>query len=150
MWDELRLVSFYVRMIVAISIEGSVVNTGAPSFLIVDDNEPLRNIIVRVIRKAAPQAVIQEVAFVRDALHALHGGTFNALVVDYRLPDGDGADVIRWVRAHSMPLPIIAISGLNVDREMEAIGADYILNKPFHIDRLLTIVRTILEETPTV
>ncbi len=125
-------------------------NTGAPSFLIVDDNEPLRNIIVRVIRKASPQAVIREAACVRDALVLLREHACNALVVDYRLPDGDGADVIRWVRARSMSLPIIAISGLNVDREMEAIGADYVLNKPFHIDRLLTIVRTILEETPTV
>lgn len=124
--------------------------TEAPSFLIVDDNEPLRHIIVRVIRKAAPHAHIHEAAFVRDALRALNDNQFDALVVDYRLPDGHGAEVIRWVRARALSLPIIAISGLNVDGEMHAVGADYVLNKPFHIDRLLTIVRAILEKTTNI
>jgi DNA-binding response OmpR family regulator len=121
------------------------VNAEVPAFLIVDDNQPLRDILVRVIRKAAPHAVIEEVASVRAALHALHARSFAIVIVDHRLPDGDGAEVIRWVRARTLPVSIIATSGLNVEQEMLAVGADYVLRKPFPLERLLTIVRTLTE-----
>lgn len=122
-------------------------NVEVPAFLIVDDNQPLRNILVRVIRKAAPHAVIEEAALVRDALQALQARPFGVVIVDQRLPDGDGADVIHWVRAHNLPVTIIATSGLNVEQEMQAVGADYVLRKPFPLERLLTIVRTLTEST---
>lgn len=115
------------------------------SFLVVDDNVPLSDIIVRVIHRVAPQATVTQVDRVAEALTALQTTSFTALIVDYHLPDGQGVDVIRWVRDHNMDLPIIAISGLNVDREMQAVGADHVLGKPFHIDRLMTILHSIIE-----
>ncbi len=123
--------------------QGKIVNAEAPTFLIVDDNQPLRDILVRVIRKAAPHALIEEVALVRDALEALQTHPFAVVIVDHHLPDGDGAAVIRWVRARNLPVTIIATSGLNVEQEMQAVGANYILRKPFPLERLLTIVRTL-------
>jgi CheY-like chemotaxis protein len=118
-----------------------------PSFLIVDDNVPLRDVIVRVIRKIAPGAAVTQVDGVKEAFVALQSTAFTAMIIDYRLPDGDGVEVIRWVRQRGQALPVIAVSGLNVDREMQAVGANYVLSKPFHIDRLMQIVRTILEQS---
>jgi DNA-binding response OmpR family regulator len=118
-----------------------------PAFLVVDDNVPLRNIILRVIRKLSPDAAVIEVDRVEDALSALQARPFTAMIIDYRLPDGDGVEVIRWARSHEMALPIIAISGLNVEREVQAVGANYTLSKPFHIDRLTQMLRAIVEQS---
>ncbi len=115
------------------------------SFLVVDDNVPLSDIIARVIHRVAPQAAVIQVDHVAEAITALQTTRFTALIVDYRLPDGEGVEVIRWVRDRGIDLPIIAISGLNVDREMQAVGADHVLGKPFHIDRLMTILESIVE-----
>lgn len=142
-----RLVPLCVPMGMLLNTQGKIV-AQSPAFLIVDDNQPLRDILVRVIRKAAPHAVIQEVASVRDALQVLQAHLFAVVIVDHRLPDGDGAKVIRWVRTHNVPTTIIATSGLNVEQEMQAVGADYVLRKPFPLERLLTIiVHTLTEST---
>lgn len=116
-----------------------------PRILIVDDNAPLRAVIVRVIQKIAADAAIVEVERVAPAIEALQKERFTALIVDYHLPDGYGIEIVRWARAHCADLLIVATSGLHVEREMHAVGAHYCLDKPFDIDRLMLILRIILE-----
>ena len=67
-------------------------------------------------------------------------------MLDLGLPDGDGKDVIRWVRQGS-DLPIIVLSAR--DREVEKIealdlGADDFVNKPFGVGELMARLRAAL------
>ena len=67
-------------------------------------------------------------------------------MLDLGLPDGDGKDVIRQVRAWS-DVPIVVLSAR--DREAEKIealdlGADDFVNKPFGVGELMARLRTAL------
>lgn len=71
------------------------------------------------------------------------------VLLDLNLPDVDGVDVIRAVRAHSS-LPIIVLSARDEERDrvtaLDA-GADDYVSKPFGIEELLARVRVALRHT---
>lgn len=73
-------------------------------------------------------------------LQALHTQTFDLLIVDWHLPDMDGPDVVRWVRAHSGPqLPILFITHRQEERDIVhglACGADDFMVKPVRVGEL--------------
>jgi two-component system KDP operon response regulator KdpE len=83
---------------------------------------------------------------VAEATRRIAADTPEIVVLDLGLPDGDGKDVIRQVRAWSQ-VPIIVLSAR--DREAEKIealdlGADDFVNKPFGVGELLARMRTAL------
>ena len=72
------------------------------------------------------------------------GGALISLVLtDLQLPDGNGLDLVRTLRARGDLRPIVALTAnaLKGDRErcLEA-GMDDFLSKPFHFDRLREIL----------
>jgi len=70
----------------------------------------------------------------------------DVIILDLGLPDMDGTDVIRHVRATSST-PIVVLSVRGAEREKVAaldLGADDYLTKPFGIDELLARVRVAL------
>jgi two-component system KDP operon response regulator KdpE len=70
----------------------------------------------------------------------------DVIILDLGLPDMDGTDVIRHVRATSST-PIVVLSVRGAEREKVGaldLGADDYLTKPFGIDELLARVRVAL------
>jgi len=84
---------------------------------------------------------------------ALHGrGTFDAIVLDLMLPDVDGLEVCRQLRAHGADTPILMLTarGDAMDRVVGLeMGADDYLPKPFEPRELLARLRAILRRRPT-
>ncbi len=72
---------------------------------------------------------------------------YGAMILDLGLPDGNGLDMIRRLRAQANPLPILVITARG-DLEsriagLEA-GADDYLAKPFSPDELVARLRAVL------
>ncbi|AOY91549.1 hypothetical protein BKK79_06760 [Cupriavidus sp. USMAA2-4] len=64
-------------------------------------------------------------------------------VIDLGLPDGDGIDLIDWLRAHGRRLGIIVVSARSSTAERVRglmIGADHYLGKPFDLEELAATV----------
>jgi two-component system phosphate regulon response regulator OmpR len=82
----------------------------------------------------------------RAGLERLAGEAFDALVLDLMLPDMDGLEVCRQVRATSdLPVLMLTARGDAMDRVVGLeLGADDYLPKPFEPRELLARLRAIL------
>lgn len=89
-----------------------------------------------------------------DALRLCHYNDPDLLLLDLRLPDASGLDVLREIRAATGPtgrfdpgLPIIVLSGRATDvdrvRGLEAGADDYVI-KPFHYQEVAARIRSVL------
>ena len=70
-------------------------------------------------------------------------------LIDVRLPDGSGIDLVRWLRANDVAAPVLMISGHGTIAEaVEATraGAFDFLEKPLSRDKVLLSLRHALEE----
>ena len=77
-------------------------------------------------------------------------GRADLYVLDVRLPDGNGIDVLRSLRDNDDPTPAVMISGHGTIRDaVEAthIGAFDFLEKPLARDRVLLVVKNALERS---
>jgi len=81
-----------------------------------------------------------------SGLAALRRGSFDALILDVMLPDLDGFEVCRRVRAkNALPILMLTARGDETDRIVGLeLGADDYLPKPFNPRELLARLRAIL------
>ena len=109
--------------------------------LIVDDESNLRRILAGIVRAAGHDAV--EAADLASARVALARGTFDVLLADQRLPDGDGLALVAECREREPGLAVIMITAYaSVELAVEAMraGAFDFLAKPFHPDQVAAVV----------
>jgi two-component system phosphate regulon response regulator OmpR len=88
-------------------------------------------------------------ASAEEGLKTLREGGFDALVLDVMLPDGDGFEVCRRVRAESdIPILMLTARGEETDRIVGLeLGADDYLPKPFNPRELLARLRAVLRRS---
>ncbi len=104
------------------------------TILVVDDHETNRDVLTRRLEKQGH--AVQTAANGKEALELLEAGDFDAVLLDIMMPEMDGYETLRHVRAQDKwrYLPVIMISAVH---EMEAVvrciemGADDYLPKPF-------------------
>jgi CheY-like chemotaxis protein len=114
--------------------------------LIVDDD--MRNIFAMTSFLERYEVDIQSAENGRDALSILenNGGAFDVILMDIMMPDMDGYETMRRIRAMEKyrDLPILALTAkaMKGDREkcIEAGASDYIA-KPVDTEHLLSILR---------
>jgi two-component system copper resistance phosphate regulon response regulator CusR len=114
--------------------------------LLVEDTPRLRDTLVRTLR--ADGHAVDAAADGREALAFLDGFAYDIVVLDLMLPDMDGLDVLRRLRAGSSGTRVLVLSARDqVADRVEALnlGADDYLVKPFAHDelaaRLLALAR---------
>jgi DNA-binding NtrC family response regulator len=123
----------------------------APTVLVVDDEEDLREAMRRMLERrgfatltAAGQAEAEAVC--RD-----HGGTIDLLLTDLTLPGASGGDLARVATSMRPDLRVLYVSGLPkevaVGRGLVAKEAA-LVQKPFTSDRLAEAVRRVLDPDP--
>ncbi len=82
-----------------------------------------------------------------NALQLIQDNTFDAVLLDIRLPGMSGLDVCRKLRQWNLDIPILMLTARSfVEQRVEGLdaGADDYLTKPFEIVELLARVRALL------
>jgi DNA-binding response OmpR family regulator len=112
--------------------------------LLVEDDERLAAMVAEYL---APHGLeVTVAASAARGLDLARRGTFDAVLLDVMLPDQDGFEVCRRLRAASdVPIVMLTARGDDTDRIVGLeLGADDYLPKPFNPRELLARVRAIL------
>jgi DNA-binding response OmpR family regulator len=113
--------------------------------LVVEDEPDMARLIAA--RLAAAGMLCDTVGSCAEAEAAVAVAPFALALVDRRLPDGDGADLVRRLRRVRPGLPVILVTALDaVAHRVQGLdaGADDYLTKPFAGDELLARIRAAL------
>lgn len=119
----------------------------ANSILVVDDDPLVRATIVGALNELGYQTA--EAGCGEAALAAMRADEPPSLVIlDYVMPDMDGAEVAREIAALDPDLPIVFSTGHAALRALRAAAGDDVpvLSKPFTLDELDDLVRERLIE----
>ena len=112
--------------------------------LVVEDDPEVRDVLTRVIREAA--WAVDAAPDGRRALDLLRGNTYDLAVLDVGLPDVDGFELCRQLRAGGDRTPVLLLTARNAVndrvRGLDA-GADDYLAKPFAVSELLARLRAL-------
>jgi DNA-binding response OmpR family regulator len=119
----------------------------AQRVLIIDDDESLAAMLSEYLGTLGLAVTTRPSA--TEGLQRLRQGGLDALILDVMLPDLDGFEVCRQVRAMSdIPILMLTARGEEMDRIVGLeLGADDYLPKPFHPRELLARLRAILRRS---
>lgn len=117
------------------------------TILTADDSASMRQMISFTLRDAGYDVV--EAVDGRDALAKLTASTPHMLITDLNMPNMDGIELIRQVRAlpQCKYIPIVMLTTESQDakkQEGRAAGASGWIVKPFRIEQLVMVARKLL------
>ncbi len=117
---------------------------GTPTVLVVDDEATILRLITMHLEMNAMRVRIARNG--AEALAALDTEPADLVVLDVMMPEMDGAEALRRIRATSdIPVIMLTASTQDADRvRLLAAGADDCLTKPFNPDELAARVETVL------
>jgi two-component system OmpR family response regulator len=113
--------------------------------LLVEDQKMLADLVAANLRRSG--FTVDAVGLVEEARAAMETMSYAIVLLDLRLPDGDGFEIIRWMRRRRDSTPIIVMTARDrlADRvEGLNLGADDYVVKPFAHEELLARVQAVL------
>jgi len=113
--------------------------------LIVDDDDVDRERVIRCLRRFPGVIDLTEAASLAEASAALQTNRFDTIIIDGRLGDGEGLDVLQFIaNENGVVCPVILVTGFSSERD--AVHAmrngvyDYIPKHELDASRLVPVV----------
>lgn len=119
--------------------------------LLVEDEKELADALTAALEKQG--VVIDHAMLLADAHELARQNAYDAIILDRRLPDGEGLTFIPQLRREGVVTPVIVLTARNDPKErIEGLdgGADDYLGKPFLVDELMARVRAVLRRPASV
>lgn len=119
----------------------------AKIIMTVDDSASVRQMVSFTLREAGYDVL--EASDGRDALNKLNGVKVNMIVTDLNMPNMDGIELIRNVRANGdnkfVPIIMLTTESQNEKKaEGKTAGATGWIVKPFKQEQLLAVIKKVL------
>src|SRR5699024_2351038 len=108
-----------------------------PTILIVDDEQQMRRMLKLYLRH---EFELKEAENGQEAVEILKTNTIDLVLLDIMMPEMDGIETCKQMKAISPNVPIILLTALNdTSQKVEGlnIGADDYIIKPFDTEELL-------------
>jgi len=105
--------------------------------LLVEDNKDLAVNVTLYLSKEG--YVVENVLNYDSAIQKLAGFDYDVVLLDLMLPDGNGLDILRFLKGQSPDTGVLILSAKNaLEDKVEGLelGADDYLPKPFHLSEL--------------
>ena len=115
--------------------------------LVVDDEDSLRTLLKSELESQGFE--VDEADGGRIAMKALNDSRYDVVVLDIRMPDMDGLDVLKNIRQHDLADKVIMLTGvdeLKIARDSLRLGANDFLTKPYDFKKLLACINRVMKE----
>jgi two-component system response regulator PilR (NtrC family) len=115
--------------------------------LVVDDEQSMRELLAIMLRREGFEVVLAESR--ATAASVLARDPVDMVITDIRLPDGDGIEILRHVKAATPDTVVIVMTAFgSTEAAVGAmkLGAHDYLTKPFDVEELKIVVRSALEK----
>lgn len=116
------------------------------NILVVEDEKNQRILLKRLLKKEGNEP--EEAENGNDAIRAFDRGDFDLVLLDQRLPDMSGIEVLKKLKEINPIIPVIIITAYaNVEDAVNAmkLGAYHYLTKPINPDELTIIIKNAFE-----
>ena len=112
-------------------------------FLVVDDNEEIRDVFCRLVQRAGHLASIARDGL--EALDSLQRESFDVMLLDLSMPRMNGVEVVRWLRDNPAVAPdmrIVVVSAWTGQQRgvLQDLGVDTVMEKPLRIQQLTDLI----------
>ena len=119
------------------------------SVLIVDDDDEVRNLCAAIVSNVGflPRAASSTV----EARTLLGQGKPDLVLLDLRLPDGDGTDLLKEIKENSPQTEVIVITAYGTIRsavDAMKMGAYHYITKPFSTRDMIVLLRNAARRHP--
>ena len=120
---------------------------GRRLILLVEDEDSISDPLAAALRRDGFDVVVTPTA--ADGLEAFRTRSPDLVLLDVMLPDGDGREILRTIRAASRtPVVMLTARGEELDRVLGLeLGADDYVTKPFSAAELAARVRAVLRRS---
>ena len=117
-----------------------------PKILVVDDYEVLRLIVAEILENAGFDVTTACDGF--EGVAMATANHFDVIFMDVTMPGIDGVEAFRRIKEVSPESIVIMMTGFKGRHLQQALdeGELAVIYKPFHTDRLINLVRTILSD----
>ncbi len=116
--------------------------------LVVDDETHVREVLIEALEAEGCEVVSAQSGEIALALFDQNGGKFDGIFTDIGMPEMTGWELVSEIRQRSQTIPIAIISGWADAISLEtknSVKADWVVAKPFDIDRISQIAQEIAQ-----
>lgn len=115
--------------------------------LVVEDDADMRYLLSKLFSRQTYAVITVDTG--RKAMRIIKSEKPEIVLLDIRLPDIDGVEVLRKIRSISKLIAVIVITGFEtpeVKEETQRLGVSRFITKPFSLPKLMLIVRDVTYE----
>lgn len=116
-------------------------------FLVVDDEDPVRELLVDILENAGHETV--QAASGAEALTLFGASTFDAIFTDIGMPGMNGWEFARAIRHQDAQIPLVVITGWGdavSPEERSAAQVNWVVTKPFTFAHITEITQEISQQ----
>lgn len=118
------------------------------SVLIVDDEKSFRETLRDILESAGHE--VREAGNGLEAIESYKSNPSDIVIMDIIMPEKEGIETIIELRRNYPDIKLIAVSGFGEESPhlmmAKHLGADFILEKPFSLEDILSKVQLLLEK----
>lgn len=117
--------------------------------LIVDDSEQIRERIYALLMESGQIQIVGQAGNAQDALDAFEDLRPDSVILDIRLPDQSGIEILKKIKARQPGVRVTMLTNFDNAQYREKcrrLGADHFLNKTLEFEK---IIDTVLNDSDT-
>ena len=111
------------------------------NILVIDDDKSICQMLDEML--SSDNYYIETFSDSPEAVERFYEYPFDVVITDLKMPDLSGWQVAKRVKEKNPSIPVIMITGsktMYFEKSMAEFGVDYVLNKPFSMEKILEVV----------